>query len=92
MNQTFVAGPFVLPPTMARRLANVQQWGQETVAKAEAAQGQTIINQKVVTIPAETVVVAAETAAAVAVTAAAAMVTATMVAATSVAIQQPWKW
>mgnify|MGYP006164624791 CR=1 FL=1 len=39
---------------------------QATVAKAEAAKGQTIINQKAVAIAAETVLVAAETAAAVA--------------------------
>ena len=30
-----------------RRLTNVQRWGQATVAKAEAARGQTTINQKV---------------------------------------------
>ena len=43
------------------------------VAKAEAAQGQTTINQKAVAIAAETVLVAAEMAAAVAVAVAAVM-------------------
>ena len=33
--------------TTMRRLMNAQWWGQATVAKAEAAQGQTTINQKV---------------------------------------------
>ena len=33
--------------TMTRRLTNTQWRGQAMVAKAEAAQGQTIINQKV---------------------------------------------
>ena len=33
--------------TTMRRLTNVQRRGQATVSKAEAAQGQTIINQKV---------------------------------------------
>ena len=33
--------------TTMRRLMNVQRRGQTTVAKAEAAQGQTTINQKV---------------------------------------------
>ena len=37
-----------------------QWWGQATVAEAEAAQGQTTINQKAVAIAAETVLVAAE--------------------------------
>ena len=58
--------------------------GQATVAEAEAAQGQTTINQKAVAIAAELVMVAAETATAVAV--AAAMATAAMAATT----QQPW--
>ena len=64
-----------------------QRWGQATVAEAEAAQGQTTINQKVVAIAAEMVLVAAEMAAAVAVAAAAAMVTMVMVATT----RQPWQ-
>jgi hypothetical protein len=55
------------------------------VAKAEAAQGQTTINQKAVAMAAETVLVTAEMAAAVAV--AAAMATAAMVA----TMQQPWQ-
>jgi hypothetical protein len=55
------------------------------VAEAEAVQGQTTINQKVVAITAELVMVAAETATAVAVAAAAAMATAAMAATT----QQP---
>jgi len=63
-----------------------QQRGQATVAKAEAAQGQTTINQKAVAIAAETVLVAAEMAAAVAV--AAAMATVAMVATTR---QPPWQ-
>jgi hypothetical protein len=42
-----------------------QARGQATVAEAEAAQGQTTINQKMVAIAAETVLVVAETAAAV---------------------------
>ena len=65
-----------------------QQWqarAQATVAEAEAAKGQTTINQKAVAIAAESVLVAAETAAAVAV--AAAMTTAAMVATT----RQPWQ-
>ena len=33
--------------TMMRRLTNAQRRGQATVAKAEAVQGQTTINQKV---------------------------------------------
>ena len=33
--------------TTMRRLTNVQRRGQATVSKAEAVQGQTIINQKV---------------------------------------------
>jgi len=33
--------------TTIRRLVNAQRWGQATVAKAEAAQGQTTINQNV---------------------------------------------
>ena len=53
---------------------------------AEAARGQTTINQKAAAITADTVV-AAETAAAVAV--AAAMATAAMSAAMSAAMQQP---
>ena len=67
-----------------------QQWqarGQATVAEAEAAQGQTTINQKVVAIAAETSLLAAETAAAVAVAVAVAMVTAAMAAKT----WQPWQ-
>jgi hypothetical protein len=62
------------------------------VAEAEAGQqGQTTINQKAVTIPAETVMgaVAAETAAAVAVVVA--MVTAKTVAAMSAVLWQPWQ-
>ena len=55
------------------------------MAKAEAAQGQTTINQKAVAIAAETVLVAAEMAAAVAV--AAAMATVAMVA----TMRQPWQ-
>jgi hypothetical protein len=62
-----------------------QRWGQATVAKAEAAQGQTTINQKAVAIAAETVLVVAEMAATVAV--AAAMATVAMVART----RQPWQ-
>ena len=46
-----------------------QRRGQAPVAKAEAAQGQTTINQKAVAIAAEMVLVAAEMAAAVAVAA-----------------------
>jgi len=57
------------------------------VAKAEAVQGQTTINQKAVAIAAETVLVAAEMAAAVAVAVAAAMATVAMVA----TMQQPWQ-
>ena len=34
-------------PTTMRRLMNTQRRGQATVAKAEAAQGQTKINQRV---------------------------------------------
>ncbi len=63
-----------------------QRRGQATVAEAEAAQGQTIINQKAVAIAAEMVLVAAVMAAAVAV--AAAMATVAMVATT----RQPWHW
>jgi len=59
--------------------------GQATVAKAEAAKGQTTINQKAVAIAAESVLVAAETAAAMAV--AAAMAAVAMAATT----QQPWQ-
>jgi hypothetical protein len=33
--------------TLMRKLMNAQRWGQATVAKAEAARGQTTINQKV---------------------------------------------
>ena len=44
--------------------------GRQMVAKAEAAQGQTTINQKAVAMAAETVLVTAEMAAAVAVAAA----------------------
>ena len=55
------------------------------MAKAEAAKGQTTINQKVVAMAAETVLVTAEMAAAVAV--AAAMATVAMVATT----RQPWQ-
>ena len=55
------------------------------MAKAEAAQGQTTINQKAVAIAAKTVLVAAEMAAAVAV--AAAMATVAMVGTT----RQPWR-
>ncbi len=33
--------------TTTRRWVNAQWWGQATVAKAEAVQGQTTINQKV---------------------------------------------
>ena len=62
-----------------------QARAQATVAKAEAAKGQTTINQKAVAIAAETVLVAAEMAAAVAV--AAAMATVAMVATT----RQPWQ-
>ncbi len=62
-----------------------QARGQATVAKAEAAKGQTTINQKAVAIAAESVLVAAETAAAVAV--AGAMATAAMAATT----RQPWQ-
>ena len=58
-----------------------QARGQATVAKAEAVQGQTAINQKAVAIAAETVLLAAETAAAVAV--AAAMATVAMAATTT---------
>ena len=56
------------------------------VAKAEAAQGQTTINQKAVAIAAETVLVAAEMAAAMAVAGAKATV---VVVATT---RQPWQW
>jgi len=65
-----------------------QQWqarGQAKLAKAEAAQGQTTINQKVLAMAAETVLVTAEMATAVAV--AAAMATAAMAATT----RQPWQ-
>jgi len=55
------------------------------VAEAEAAQGQTTINQKAVAIAAESVLVAAEMAAAVSV--AVAMATVVMVATT----RQPWQ-
>ncbi len=55
------------------------------MAKAEAAQGQTTINQKAAAIAAETVMVTAEIAAAVAV--AAAMAVAAMAATT----WQPWQ-
>jgi hypothetical protein len=55
------------------------------VAKAEAAQGQTTINQKAVAIAAESVLVAAKTAAAVAV--AESMATAAMAA----TMWQPWQ-
>ncbi len=58
------------------------------VAVAEAARGQTTINQKSAAITADTVV-AAETAAAVAV--AAAMTTAAMSPAMSAAMRQPWQ-
>ena len=51
-----------------------QVQGQASVAEAEAAQGQTTINQKAVAIAAETVLVAAEMAAAMVVAAAMAMV------------------
>jgi len=65
-----------------------RQWrGQATVAKAEAVQGQTTINQKAIAIAAETVLVAAEMAAAVAVAAAMATMVMIMVATT----RQPWK-
>ena len=62
-----------------------QRRGQATVAKAEAAQGQTTINQKAVAIAAEMVLVVAEMAAAVAV--AATMATVAMVVTT----RQPWQ-
>ena len=55
------------------------------MAEAEAAQGQTTINQKAVAIAADTVLVAAEMAAAVAV--AAAMATVAMVG----TMRQPWQ-
>ena len=51
-----------------------QVQGQASVAEAEAAKGQTTINQKAVAIAAETVLVAAEMAAAMAVAAAMATV------------------
>jgi hypothetical protein len=58
---------------------------QATVAEAEAAKGQTTINQKVVAIAAELVLVAVETA--VAVAGAAAMATAAMAG----TMRQPWQ-
>ena len=58
---------------------------QATVAEAEAAKGQTSINQKAMAIAAELVLVAAETAAAMAV--AAEMVTAAMAA----TMRRPWQ-
>jgi len=57
------------------------------VAEAEAAKGQTTINQKAVAIAAELMLVAVETAAAAAVAAAAAMVMAAMSGTTG----QPWQ-
>ncbi len=61
----------------------LQARGQATVVEAEAAQGQTTINQKAVVMAAETVLVTVEMAAAVAVT----MATAAMAAKT----RQPWQ-
>ncbi len=60
------------------------------MAVAEAARGQTTINQKAAAITADTVV-AAETAAAVAVAAATATATAAISAAMSAAMRQPWQ-
>jgi len=45
--QLVVLAAHVTTATMARRLANAQQRGQVTVTKAEAARGQTTINQNV---------------------------------------------
>ena len=67
-----------------------QQWqarAQATVAEAEAAKGQTTINQKAVAIAAKSVLAVVETAAAVAAAAAAAMVMTAM----SVTTGQPWQ-